>query len=83
MFIHFTLEFQNFLWFSSSGFNSTGIRSKRFLRLSAAPMAGEEGEENKQHNHMQQRQNIFNYRALNSVINALRNAAPYRLLAYR
>ena len=29
------IPYQNFLWFSSSGFNSTGFRSKRFLRLSA------------------------------------------------
>ena len=31
------IPYQNVLWFSSSGFNSTGFRSKRFLRLSAAP----------------------------------------------
>jgi len=33
------IPYQNVLWFSSSGFNSIGFRSKRFLRLSAAPLA--------------------------------------------
>ena len=36
-FIYSGIPYQNFLWFSSSGFNSTGFRFKRFLRLSAAP----------------------------------------------
>jgi hypothetical protein len=31
------IPYQNVLWFSSSGFNSIGFRSKHFLRLSAAP----------------------------------------------
>ena len=37
------IPYQNVLWFSSSGFNSAGFHSKRFLRLSAATMAGVEG----------------------------------------
>ena len=34
------IPYQNVLWFSSSGFNSIGFRSKRFFAAERSAMAG-------------------------------------------